>query len=92
MEELNGKTFGDREFYVGRAMKKSERNASKRKERQQRFQGVNLYIKNLEKEIDDAQLREEFNKFGTITSVKVCVVRGGGVPYYVARCCVRVVS
>ena len=78
VEELNGKTFGDREFYVGRAMKKSERNASKRKERQQRFQGVNLYIKNLEKEIDDAELREEFSKFGTITSAKVCVVRGGG--------------
>ena len=64
---------------MGRAMKKSERNASKRKERQQRFQGVNLYIKNLEEEIDDAHLREEFSKFGTITSAKVCVVRGCGV-------------
>ena len=79
VDELNGKTFGDREIYVGRAMKKSERNAylkrqfdAKRKERQQRFQGVNLYIKNLEEEIDDAHLREEFNKFGTITSAKVC--------------------
>lgn len=78
VDELNGKPVGDREIYVGRAMKKSERNAylkrqfdAKRKERQQRFQGVNLYIKNLEEEIDDAQLRDEFNKFGTITSAKV---------------------
>ena len=85
VEELNGKPVGDREIFVGRAMKKSERNAflkrqfdAKRKERQQRFQGVNLYIKNLEEEIDDAQLREEFNKFGTITSAKVCVVVVGG--------------
>ena len=82
VEELNGKVVGDREMYVSRAMKKSERNVYlkrqfevKRKERQQRFQGVNLYIKNLEEEIDDAQLREEFNKFGIITSAKVCLVR-----------------
>ena len=82
VEELNGKVVGDREIYVSRAMKKSERNVYlkrqfevKRKERQQRFQGVSLYIKNLEEEIDDTQLREEFNKFGTITSAKVCLVR-----------------
>ena len=84
VEELSGKVVGDREIYVSRAMNKSERNfflkrqfEVKRKERQQRFQGVNLYIKNLEEEIDDAQLREEFNKFGTITSAKVRRVVGG---------------
>ena len=84
VDELNGKVVGDREIYVSRAMKKSERNVFlkrqfelKRKERQQRFQGVNLYIKNLEEEIDDAQLREEFNKFGTITAAKVRSVVGG---------------
>ena len=81
VEELNGQTLGDRDIYVARAMKKSERHAflkrqfdAQRKEGQQPVQGVNLYIKNLEEEIDDAQLREEFNKFGTITSAKVCLV------------------
>ena len=30
-----------------------------------------MYIKNLEEGIDEAQLREAFKKFGTITEVKV---------------------
>ena len=84
VEDLNGKIVGEREIYVSRAMKKSERNVFlkrqfevKWKGRQQRFRGVNLYIKNLEEEIDDAQLREEFSKFGTITSAKVRRVMGG---------------
>ena len=78
---LNGHTLSDNTtLYVGRAMKKAERQAElhrvfeqKRKERQQRYQGVTLYIKNLEEDFDDEKLREEFKKYGTITSAKVCV-------------------
>jgi len=40
-------------------------------ERITRYQGVNLYIKNLEDGIDDERLRQEFSTYGTITSAKV---------------------
>jgi len=42
-----------------------------RQERMNKYQGVNLYIKNLDDTIDDERLRKEFSKFGTITSAKV---------------------
>lgn len=77
--ELNGKKVEDKEWYVGRAQKKSEREAElrakfeqERKERIEKYQGVNLYLKNLDDSIDDEKLRELFAEFGTITSCKVC--------------------
>jgi polyadenylate-binding protein len=42
-----------------------------RKLYEQKYQGVNLYIKNLEDSIDDKKLEEMFSKFGKITSAKV---------------------
>jgi len=36
-----------------------------------KYQGVNLYVKNLDESIDDAGLRQEFSTCGTITSAKV---------------------
>jgi RNA recognition motif-containing protein len=38
-----------------------------------KFQGANLYIKNLDDSIGDEKLKELFSPFGTITSCKVCV-------------------
>ncbi|KAJ6663395.1 hypothetical protein lerEdw1_009474, partial [Lerista edwardsae] len=40
------------------------------------FQGVNLYIKNLDDTIDDEKLRKEFSPFGSITSAKVMLEDG----------------
>lgn len=77
--ELNSKEITEGKYmYVGRAQKKAERQQElKRKfeqlkiERLNRYQGVNLYVKNLDDTIDDDRLRKEFTPFGTITSAKV---------------------
>jgi len=65
-------------LYCGRAQKKAERQAELREkfekiklERMNRYQGVNLYVKNLDDIVDDERLRKEFSQFGTITSAKV---------------------
>merc|ERR1712203_648471 len=70
-------------MYCGRAQKKAERQAELKKkfdalkqERMQRYQGVNLYVKNLDDSVDDDRLRKEFAPFGTITSARVMC--GGG--------------
>lgn len=76
VEHLHGTKFQDKTIYVARAQKKGER----RQELQQAFRstsmdhsrrGTNLYVKNLDDDVTDAALLEEFKKFGNITS---CVV------------------
>ncbi|GIY23106.1 polyadenylate-binding protein 1 [Caerostris darwini] len=78
VDDLNGKELNGKTLYVGRAQKKSERAAELKRrfemlkmERLSRYQGVNLYVKNLDDAIDDERLRKEFAPFGTITSAKV---------------------
>ncbi|XP_026099859.1 embryonic polyadenylate-binding protein isoform X2 [Carassius auratus] len=78
VNEMNGKELNGRVLYVGRAQKRLERQGElKRKfeqikqERIQRYQGVNLYVKNLDDSINDENLRKEFAPYGTITSAKV---------------------
>lgn len=78
VNDLNGKEINGKTLYVGRAQKKAERQHElKRKfeqiklERMNRYQGVNLYVKNLDDSIDDERLRREFSQFGTITSARV---------------------
>ncbi|XP_027330415.1 polyadenylate-binding protein 2-like isoform X1 [Abrus precatorius] len=90
VEALNGKKFDDKEWYVGKAQKKSEREQELKgrfeqsiKEAADKYQGVNLYLKNLDDTISDEKLKELFSEFGTITSCKVMrdpngISRGSG--------------
>ncbi|XP_068705555.1 polyadenylate-binding protein 1A-like [Montipora capricornis] len=78
VDELCGKEWNGQKLYAARAQKKAERQMDlksqfekKKIERINRYQGVNLYVKNLDDTIDDARLREEFSAYGTITSAKV---------------------
>lgn len=96
-KDMNGKTL-----FVGRAQKRNERQTELRRkfeqmkiERLNRYQGVNLYVKNLDDTIDDERLRKEFAPYGTITSAKVMTEGGrnkGGFQtslgkYFCTSCC-----
>jgi polyadenylate-binding protein len=66
------------ELYVGRAQKKVDRERelrakfeAEKMDRISKFQGVNLYIKNLDDGVTDDMLRDEFATMGTITSARV---------------------
>eukprot|EP00413_Alexandrium_margalefii_P039370 CAMPEP_0204580322 /NCGR_PEP_ID=MMETSP0661-20131031/43998_1 /ASSEMBLY_ACC=CAM_ASM_000606 /TAXON_ID=109239 /ORGANISM="Alexandrium margalefi, Strain AMGDE01CS-322" /LENGTH=417 /DNA_ID=CAMNT_0051589405 /DNA_START=60 /DNA_END=1310 /DNA_ORIENTATION=- len=61
-------------LYVQRAQSKAERQAELRGKfntgpKDSKHQGVNLYVKNLDEDTEEAGLRELFEPFGTITSV-----------------------
>ncbi|KAI5789014.1 Polyadenylate-binding protein, cytoplasmic and nuclear [Geopyxis carbonaria] len=78
VDRLHESDFKGQNLYVSRAQKKHEREEELRKqyeaarvEKQSKYQGVNLYIKNLDDDVDDERLRKEFTPFGTITSAKV---------------------
>uniref|UniRef100_A0A6I8SNQ1 Polyadenylate-binding protein n=1 Tax=Xenopus tropicalis TaxID=8364 RepID=A0A6I8SNQ1_XENTR len=83
VDDMNGKDVNGKIMFVGRAQKKVERQAELKRrfeqlkqERISRYQGVNLYIKNLDDTIDDEKLRKEFSPFGSITSAKVMLEEG----------------
>lgn len=78
VDELHESKLGDETIYVARAQKKGEREDELRKsyeaqkyEKTLKYQGVNLYVKNLDDEIDEEKLQAEFAQFGTITSCKI---------------------
>eukprot|EP00121_Abeoforma_whisleri_P000015 Awhi_evm1s14 len=78
VEELNGKEVDGKNIYVSRAQKKKERQEQLRQkylniklERIAKYQGANLFIKNLAETVNDERLRTEFSRFGTITSSRI---------------------
>ncbi|XP_077024146.1 polyadenylate-binding protein 1-like isoform X2 [Tamandua tetradactyla] len=83
VEDMSGKEVRGRLLYVGRAQKRGERQSElkhrfeqMKQDRLSRYQGVNLYVKNLDDSIDDEKLRKEFSPYGVITSAKV-MTEGG---------------
>ena len=78
VDEMNDKDIKGKPIFVGRAQKKSEREEELRKqyekvreEKLNKYQGVNLFVKNLDDTMDDEKLRQEFSTFGVITSARV---------------------
>jgi polyadenylate-binding protein len=75
---MNESEHKGKKLYVGRAQKKDEREAELKTQYEQakaeklnKYQGINVYVKNLDHTIDDERLRAEFEPFGAITSAKV---------------------
>merc|ERR1711957_884156 len=86
VEQLHGKEMettldGEvikQELCVTRAQKKNERDRelrakyeAQKMDRISKFQGVNLYVKNIDDSVTDDMLRDEFAAMGTITSARV---------------------
>jgi polyadenylate-binding protein len=78
VEALNNTEYDGKALYVGRAQKKRERveqlkqqHEAVKQEKLSKYQGVNLFIKNLDDSIDEERLKEEFSPYGIITSVIV---------------------
>lgn len=78
VDGLHDTDLKGKKLFVARAQKKAEREQELRQsyeqvkmEKMSKYQGVNLYIKNLEDDIDDERLRAEFEPYGAITSAKV---------------------
>jgi polyadenylate-binding protein len=84
VNELNGSDVPDSDLKltVCRAQKKAEREAELsrvyeqlKSERLQRYQGVNLYVKNLDDSVDSDELRRNFEQHGAIASAKVIILK-----------------
>ncbi|KAL4352290.1 hypothetical protein GQ457_06G009490 [Hibiscus cannabinus] len=78
MEVMNGSQFGSKVIYVARAQKKAEREQilrhqfeERRKEQIMKYKASNVYVKNIDDEVTDEELREHFSQCGTITSAKL---------------------
>lgn len=84
VEGLNNIEFHGKQLFVGRAQKRGERLDELRRQfeavrldRQSKYHGVNLYVKNLDEQVDEERIRMEFTPFGVITSAKIMVDENG---------------
>ncbi|GAA6004006.1 hypothetical protein JCM10207_006509 [Rhodosporidiobolus poonsookiae] len=80
VEELHEKDYKGQQLYVARAQRKSEREEelkksyeAKKYEANLKYQGVNLYVKNIDEDLDEDRLKAEFEPYGQITSCKIMI-------------------
>ncbi|XVE61591.1 hypothetical protein DITRI_Ditri06bG0052900 [Diplodiscus trichospermus] len=78
IETMNGSQLGSKALYVARAQKKAEREQilrnqfeERRKEKIMKYKASNVYVKNIDDDVTDEELREHFSQCGTITSAKL---------------------
>ena len=72
VNELNETTFSGSTIYCTRAEKKSERKKYlKRSDEGMNFYGRNVFVKNLDYDFTEDDMKSEFGKYGVITSVKI---------------------
>lgn len=78
VDTFNNKEIDGKPLYVSRAQKKRERveelkqqREADKQEKLNKYQGVNLFVKNLDDSIDSDRLKEEFTPYGEITSAIV---------------------
>jgi len=75
VEQMHGVKLGAKTLFCCRAQKKAEREAKLKRDWEQtkimKYQGINLYIKNIEDDFDEERLRKEFSPFGNIKSCKI---------------------
>ncbi|THU71384.1 hypothetical protein C4D60_Mb04t00830 [Musa balbisiana] len=84
LENLNGSDLGSKSLYVGYAQKRSERDkllrlrfAGRHEHRFTKIPGSTVYVKNLEKSIDNAALRKLFSECGSVLWTKVIYDKNG---------------
>ncbi|KAL2514303.1 Polyadenylate-binding protein 7 [Forsythia ovata] len=78
LEAFHGTQLGSKVLYVARAQKKAEREEilrrqfeEKRREKILKYQASNVYVKNIDDDVTDDELRDHFSQCGTITSAKL---------------------
>ncbi|CAL9151364.1 unnamed protein product [Musa hybrid cultivar] len=84
LENLNGSDLGSKSLYVGYAQKRSERDkllrlrfAGRPEHKFTKIQGSTVFVKNLERSIDNAALRRLFSESGMVLSTKVIYDKNG---------------
>lgn len=78
LEVMNGSQLGSKILYVSKAQKKAEREQilrrrfeEKRNEQFLKSRGSNVYVKNVDDDITDEELKQRFSQCGAITSAKL---------------------